>query len=274
MKYDEAEQLIKNYREDGELPATLYVPKKEFHELDKEYHEKEGSFRNQKKIKGVKYKYDASVKDPIILPDDFGDIPTFLTDPPEKKVRELIKIEKESWEDVYHQTTNTRYGTRVFLKPYCVWQRFNQDVIEKYGHPLSNPNISMKRDDEPHDFTKTDFNHCKRQKFAVENRVTAEMEKNDIKGMYGDEENVETQLANSIHNFLWSVQAKPVYAERKWSYEMPTAEVPTPSGEPIVVEHSEEIKIGEKYTTYESLFMKKLDVESNKLQLKERNGDK
>lgn len=252
MDVDEATTLITEYRgDDGDLPATLFLSVDEFEEFLVDYTETNPLTDDPPKIKGVKVRLDRLIREPKVLPDSFGgSYPLWLKDPPEEHIRRLIDIEKQSFEDPLRGKI-VQYLTHVWLKPFCRWQRFDDEMIEKYGDPLTTPTLSVPTGEE-YEYTKTEFDHFERQKFGFEHIISPQLEDEAVV----DEEQ-EGKISSAIHKYLWDVAVQPVAVRRERTFKGPY---------PVLdVEHTERLQFGKKMTTYEGLLMRRVDSNAGKL---------
>jgi hypothetical protein len=263
MKLHESESLVKEYDEEHGLTGeeTLYVPVSEYGELYREYHANNVLSRSDEvSIRGVEVQEDASLKQPKILPDVSNpDYPEVLKDPPEKHIERLIDVKEKEFEDTFRRCNITQYTAYAWLKPFCKWQRLDDEKIEKYGHPISNRNLRV-CGDENCEYTKTDFSYYERQKFGFENSTTPEAAEIDFE----DGIEPEGEIVRAIHNALWSVHLKDVYAVRERTIK---------GAYPVLdVKHREEIKFGKHGTTYEGMFMRHVDENVHKYEIPDFDG--
>ena len=262
MNLEEATEIVKEYKQDKEtsLPATLYLPPDDYSEVYKEHQEKNRFVEEEPSIKGVDVELDPLIQDAQILSDSLSDShPLWLKDPPEDKIKECVEVEKKEYEDPLRGTI-TQYTTHAWLKPFCKWQRFDEDMVEKYGHPLSTHNLDV-RFGENNEYTKTEFDEYERQKFGYENVTSSQMDNSDLDMETRGDEWAEREMPQAIHRALWNVHVEPVYVYRERTFE---------GAYPVLdIEHEEKLKFGKHGTTYEGMLMRKIDTDVHKLEMRE-----
>lgn len=190
-----------------------------------------------------------------ILPKDISDMQTgeyIQPDPPEQLLNQLLSPEKAEYTDPIRNIVGRNYKDHVFLKPFCVWQRFDPEQVERYGHPISTHNLDIIHSDN-NEFTKTNIDHSERQKFGYEFRSTPGLDMEQE-----SERNVKNELCQSIHRTIKRVNSTPIYALRKRVFKGPY---------PVLdIEHTEEILFGQKHTTYEGVLMLNVDDTTAKIE--------
>lgn len=259
--FKQVNDMIKEYKEDdGELPATVYLPMEDYKDFYNEYRGKHPMKTDEPSLRGIPIKHDDLIRVPQILPDHFNAAYPFChKDPPREHIDRLIDIEKLEYTEPLRHSEVHQYKTSVFLKPYCKWQRFDEEMVEKYGSPVLNPSISNLGGKEV-EYTKTEFDHFERQKFGFEQSFTHEaVEQLDAESRADDR--AERQIPSEIHKTLWRVNVSPVYMRRKRTIKGPY---------PVLdIEHREELKFGKSMVTYEGLVMRNIDTDVHELRVEQ-----
>lgn len=261
MNLEEATELVKEYHKDkeSELPATLFIPMREYSEFYQEYRSVNRYTEKPPKIKEVTVESDDVIEDPVVLPDSFtGSYPLVLKDPPIEHIKRLTDIEKIEYMDPIRGDIS-QYKSYVWLKPFCKWQRFDEEMVEKYGHPKYKSNLdSWTKED--HEYTQTEFDHCERKKFGFENVFSSQMKDSDIDVESFGDDRAERQMSKAIHEHLWDVYVEPVYIYRKRTIK---------GVHPVLdIEHEERLKFGKHATTYEGMLMRKIDTDVHKMEMR------
>lgn len=259
MKLEEARNIVKEYKkDDGELPATLYVPIKEYSELYQEYRRVHKFDEIPPKVEGVEIKDDVCIKEPRVIPDEIdSSFPLHMKDPPQDLISRMMDLEDKKFTDAFRGRIIQTTGY-AWLKPFCVWQRFDEEMVEKYGHPISTKDLDVRRGEDC-EFTKTEFETYERTKFGTETSMSLEIDAADFDIDEYHHRRVEDGITKAVHDFLWDINVKNVIVDRKRTIKGPF---------PVLdIEHTEELIFGKHMTTYEGMLMRHVDSQVHELHM-------
>ena len=259
MEKAELKELIEEFDENYDCEGAIYATPDDYYDIVNEIMiDDDRWIGSVNKYRGFKIFQDTLINKTQILPLNNADLEDFfLSDPPQKLIENMIEIQESFRKDIYEEIDLYDFTTYLFFKPFCKWQRFYDDKIEKWGHPSENQNVRIKNG-EDNEFSKLSFDYNDRIKIGFQKSISKEMKEsktNEERFLH----EVEKNFYKRIHKIIKSVNKKYIYAERERTFK---------GAYPILdIEHKEDILFGYYCENYQSLFMLNVETDVKKLKL-------